>query len=109
MAKCALCGVMITSENDSQEHVIPRSIGGRKTISGFLCRPCNNRSGQTWDAALAEQLNPLSLLFRIKREGSSIPSQVFNMSDGSQIEYHHDAPMTPADPEYSEIKNETGV
>ena len=65
---CALCNVEIAEQNDSKEHIIPNSIGGRKKVKGFICKDCNNKSGREWDDALAQQFNPLSLLLGIKRE-----------------------------------------
>ena len=55
MPSCALCEIAITAESDSDEHLIPNALGGRRKVSGFLCRDCNSRTGETWDAALAEQ------------------------------------------------------
>ena len=51
---CALCGVLITEENNSKEHIIPNAIGGKKKISNFICEECNNRSGNEWESDLTE-------------------------------------------------------
>jgi HNH endonuclease len=40
MRACALCETTITAENDSDEHLIPNALGGRRKASGFLCRAC---------------------------------------------------------------------
>ncbi len=81
---CALCGVSITDSNSTKEHLIPNSIGGRKTVSDFICNSCNNIAGQEWDSELAKQLNPWALFFCINRERGEVPSQVFETieSDG---------------------------
>ncbi|WP_298355156.1 HNH endonuclease [Rhodoblastus sp.] len=73
MVRCAICDTEITAENDSLEHLIPNALGGRRKISGFICRDCNSSTGETWDAALAAQLAPLSLLFDISRERGDPP------------------------------------
>jgi 5-methylcytosine-specific restriction endonuclease McrA len=57
--KCILCSVEITDENDSREHLIQHSIGGRKRIRGVLCNTCNSTAGDDWDAEFARQLQPL--------------------------------------------------
>jgi hypothetical protein len=70
---CALCDTPITSSNDSAEHLIQNAIGGTRTINGFICKPCNDGTGQNWDAELAAQLNGLCHIFAIKRDRGSIP------------------------------------
>jgi hypothetical protein len=91
---CFLCDIEIDHHNDSQEHVIPRAIGGRLTVSGFICRSCNSHSGEKWDSALAAQLNPLSLLLRIQRQGGNVPAQNFKTTTGQEIKLHHDGNMS---------------
>jgi hypothetical protein len=49
-------------------------LGGRRKVKGFLCRKCNNAAGKKWDAELARQLLPLSLIFDISRERGESPS-----------------------------------
>ena len=45
-----LCETSITAENDSDEHLIPNALGGRRKVSGFLHRDCNSRTGEASDA-----------------------------------------------------------
>ena len=89
-SSCVLCDVKLTNSNDSKEHIIPNSIGGRKKISGFICRDCNAKCGETWDGAPAEQLNPLCLLLKIKRDRGDAPSQNFETTGGERIRLRHD-------------------
>jgi len=98
-----LCNDIITKENDSEEHIIPNAIGGKRKVTGFICSNCNVKSGESWDAELARQLNPLSLFFGITRERGFVPSQLIERSDGEQIIYHSDGRMTIAKPIYNEI------
>jgi len=46
---CWLCDGQLTI---SREHVIPRSMGGKKTVVGFICERCNNETGHKWDVAV---------------------------------------------------------
>ena len=85
MSNCALCGTPLTAENDSREHIILNAIGGRRAVSGFICAPCNNKSGHSWDAALAKQLNPFSLLFHVARQDGEPPAQIFPTRSGKNI------------------------
>lgn len=66
---CAICGKEITASDNSEEHIIPASLGGRRTVSDFLHGHCNNEAGATWDGELAKQLQPLILNFGVKRQG----------------------------------------
>lgn len=70
---CALCNTALTKANSSKEHLILNAIGGRRKISGFLCANCNSSTGEDWDAALAEQLNPFSVFLGIQRERGTPP------------------------------------
>lgn len=100
--KCVLCDVNIREDNDTEEHIIPNSIGGRKKVKGFICNTCNRKSGDSWETALAKQLNPLSLFFRISRERGVAPQQVFSTSSGDSLVLKHDGSMTLPKPCYSE-------
>ena len=94
------CGNHLTKDTSPQEHVIPNAIGGRKTVVGFICNSCNHRTGGKWDAELARQLNPLSLLLRIKRQRKGVPPQVFPTSSGKGMQLHADGRMTIAKPSH---------
>jgi hypothetical protein len=84
-AVCAICDTLITPENDSREHIILNALGGRRTVPQFICKPCNNTTGHSWDAALAKQLNPLSLFFHVLRQDGSSPAQDFPIVGGGMI------------------------
>lgn len=94
MKCCFHCDDDIGDHNDSEEHIIPRAIGGRLTVSGFICRSCNSRTGEKWDSPLAAQLNPLSLLLQIQRQGGDVPAQKFKTITGQEIKLHHDGSMS---------------
>ena len=57
---CALCDAELAGSALSFEHVIPESLGGRKSTDKVLCRDCNSRTGHEWDAQLAKQLLPFA-------------------------------------------------
>ena len=104
-AQCALCRKVVTSDNSSAEHIIPNAVGGRKRVVGFLCRACNSESGSTWDAELARQLNPLSLLLGITRQSGDVPSQTFQTYSGGSLRVSADGTRTPTKPRI-EVTNE---
>lgn len=101
-AKCALCDVEITKENDTKEHLIPNAIGGRKKVKGFICESCNNASGDDWESELARQLNPLSLFFGISRERGNAPPQLFETTGGDKLKLNVDGSMDLEKPLYTE-------
>lgn len=107
--KCALCDVEITEENDTKEHLIPNSIGGRKKVKGFICENCNNASGDDWESELAKQLNPLSLFFGISRERGEAPPQLFETTGGDKLKLNVDGSMDIEKPLYSESPLESGA
>lgn len=99
---CSLCEINITTENDSREHVIPNSIGGRRKIKGFLCRNCNSTTGDEWDTELSKQLNPLCLIFFIQRERGNPPSQTFTTTEGRSLTLHSKGGMSPSKVSFEE-------
>jgi len=109
MSTCVLCDDPITPENDSKEHIIPNAIGGRKKVTGFICKGCNNTTGDQWEAELAKQLNPLSLLLSIKRERKNPHSQVFSTTGDEQYKLNHDGSMELPRPLYQTTAIEKGV
>ena len=59
---CVLCSAELVSLNRSWEHVLPESLGGKLRTDYVLCKSCNSRTGHDWDAVLARQLLPFSLM-----------------------------------------------
>lgn len=106
---CAICEKPILKHNDSNEHILPNAIGGRKKITGFICKVCNNSSGDAWEADLAQQLNPLSLLFDIKRDRGTPPAQLFQTTGGDSYKLHSDGTMSLPRPTYNTHTIENGV
>lgn len=92
--RCILCDAEISADNDTAEHIIPQAIGGRRTISGFICAACNNSTGSTWEKKLAEQLGDLSLILSIKRQRGEVPGRVVETESGRKLFYNSDGSMT---------------
>lgn len=90
---CAICGQNFQNVQDSNEHIIPNAVGGRKKIKQFICVDCNSKTGREWDAELAKQLEPMSLYLRIKRERGEIRPQIFSTSKGQTIRLKNDGTM----------------
>ena len=74
--------------NDSGEHVIPNALGGKCRVRGFICDPCNKKTGSEWEAPLTKALERFSVLFGVPRRhrGSVQPAQFdmarYSLADG---------------------------
>jgi len=91
---CAICGQEIAPADETEEHILPGAIGGRRIVRGFLHDGCNHRSGHTWDAELEKQLRPLALHFGVKRQRgrtlrmaiTTTAGETFLLNSGGQLE-----------------------
>lgn len=109
MTVCIVCGSPIAVVNDSREHIIPNAIGGRRKISGFICRACNGGTGYSWDAELARQLNALCLFFDIARERGESPREVVQTSTGEKYVMRSGGGFSLEKPRYSTVPTDGGV
>ena len=83
--ECMSGGHAVTDANDSREHIIPNSIGGRRKTKRFLCETCNHKYGTSWDAELASQLNGLCHFFEVKRERGEPPPESVTTTAGESL------------------------
>ena len=83
---CWICNRTFSGAIESEEHLIPNAIGGRKTVHYFICSDCNNGTGERWDSALADQLNYFGILFDIKRQRGKVPSMRLKTAGGKIVE-----------------------
>lgn len=91
---CFNCGDELTDENRTIEHIILDSIGGRLKSSRVLCIACNSHFGDTFDAALANQMKFFTAHLQVRREKGGIPRLKGGVgADGT--EYYLDGGDTP--------------
>lgn len=98
--KCVLCSTILVKGlegNDSEEHIIPNSIGGRKVITGFICGSCNSKAGDHGEADLARQLNWWSLTIGIKRQRNKPPAMDVIMVGGGKVRLKPDGSIESAE------------
>lgn len=65
---CYICYTEITSQNETDEHIIINAAGGRLKSKELICEKCHR--SEYWeeiDTALAKQLNALSNMLMVKR------------------------------------------
>ena len=89
LAKCWLCNVSIDDSLRHEEHIIPRSLGGRKTVTDFICKKCNNDTGSKWDEPLLESVRALVSIACAGPPGKGRPSQ-WLMAGGKPINQYPD-------------------
>ncbi|QEC44449.1 HNH endonuclease [Pseudobacter ginsenosidimutans] len=53
---CYNCGATLNRKTRSAEHILPRSIGGKRIAYNLLCKSCNEQFGRTIDNELASRL-----------------------------------------------------
>jgi hypothetical protein len=54
MADCKGCGLPLTPENDSDAHMIPKTLGGRLAPLGIICQTCNTKLNEAPDFELID-------------------------------------------------------
>ena len=94
---CALCQTPFTKDNSTKEHVILNAIGGRKKVRDFICKSCNDKTGEKWDSALASQLQSFCTMLDIARErGDNRPLSVETLS-GRKVIWNPDGSFNDAE------------
>ncbi len=106
---CALCEQQIDIANDSREHIIPHSIGGRRKIRSFICIDCNSCSGDSWDAAIWEQFSHLAMMHGVDRERGAPPNIKIQTIDGESYLLLPDGSMTISSATYRAEHSENGL
>lgn len=91
---CALCDELFEIRGDSKEHIIPNSLGGRKKVSGFICRSCNSLAGETWDAEIWRQFSHIAMIHGVERDRAGPPSIAIQTIDGAEYSLLADGTMT---------------
>jgi hypothetical protein len=103
--QCALCTAQITPEIDSGEHILLQALGGRKEVTGFICKPCNSKTGDSWDVELTNQLAHISIMHGVDRQRSGdLPSIKVKTAAGGELLMHADGSMTPVDPSFKKLR-----
>lgn len=65
---CYFCGQILSRENESVEHIIPNSIGGKLKSKKLLCKDCNSKLGEKYDSEVSKMYNPSALFSRVKKD-----------------------------------------
>ncbi|HGO6126871.1 TPA: HNH endonuclease, partial [Burkholderia cepacia] len=106
---CPLCDDPIALKGDSSEHIIPNSIGGRRTIRGFICKDCNSRTGDSWDAEIWRQFSHVAMMHGVDRDRGEPPSMQIQTVDGNRYLLLPDGRMTIERPIFSAVDGERGT
>lgn len=65
---CYVCKIELTKDNETEEHILLNSIGGRLKSKKIICKGCNSMFGSDIDHQLSKQLNPIANLLDIRRD-----------------------------------------
>jgi len=106
---CVICLCDIDPSNDSDEHIIPASVGGKLKRRGVLCRSCNNAAGEEWDAELARQLNFFSVAFDVSRDRGPAPAEKVKTESGGELLLHPGRSMTAVRPSFKSSPVSGGI
>lgn len=103
---CYRCKKPLTQENQSEEHLIPNSVGGHTISKNLLCINCNSILGRL-DAGLAKQLNVFMVLLNPKRDhGKTPPISATNLMKNEEVYLNADKTEIGKHPKY--LKNDDG-
>jgi hypothetical protein len=80
---------------DSGEHIVPNSIGGHRKVRGFICKDCNSRTGEEWDAELWRQFQHIALMHGIHRDRGNVPAIPVQTESGKQLMLLPDGSLMP--------------
>lgn len=86
MNKCYYCQTTISEKNSSQEHVIPRCLGGRQVSRTLLCKKCNNELGHLLDSKFDKHLDIFFTCLNIPTQQKKPRRKILGLTNGSQIE-----------------------
>ena len=70
MNNCYLCRQVLSKENESVEHIIPNSIGGRLKSKKLLCKKCNSKLGTEYDSEVSKMFNASMIIFGVKKDNN---------------------------------------
>ena len=103
---CAFCRTPLTKSNRTREHIIPNAIGGHKKIRNFICKRCNDKTGEKWDSELASQLRALCTMLDIKRDRDNNRQLSVETISGRKLTLNSDGSLT--NPEVTVDKSTVG-
>ena len=95
---CALCQTLLTRDNNTREHVIPNALGGRKKVRNFICKRCNDKTGEKWDSEITIQLQALCTMLNIARERGDNQSLSVETVSRRKLTWNPDGSLTIARP-----------
>lgn len=105
---CALCNEPFSIVGNSGEHIVPNSIGGHRKVRGFICKDCNSRTGDRWDAELWRQFQHIALMHGIERDRGNVPAIPVQTSSGKQLMLLPDGSLMPRRITFEKVANPAG-
>ncbi len=72
MASCVYCDQQFAPEDTTEEHLVLRALGGKRSSRSIVCSACNNRLGAEIDRSLPEALELVRAIVGIPRDDPPI-------------------------------------
>jgi len=85
--RCYSCSEPITKENESEEHIINNSLGGRLKSPRLLCIDCNSGYGDTIDAELEQQIGMFTDHLGIKKQRKGGSPRLKMTAEDGEVKY----------------------
>ena len=98
---CRGCGLALTSETDSEAHVIPNALGGRLKPRGILCRTCNGQLDRLADNPLVEAFGDWPTLLNFPRDRGEHPPKLIETREGRRVRLEADGSLRRTDVLYT--------
>lgn len=99
MDRCYYCKITINENNCSQEHVIPRCLGGKDISRSLLCKECNNKLGHQVDSKFDKHLDIFFTCLGISTQQKKPRKKIIELTNGKQIELNSQIGFTRHKPE----------
>jgi hypothetical protein len=97
---CRGCGCALTSNNDSEAHIIPNALGGRLKPKGILCAACNTELDKLADNPLVEAFGAWPTLLDLPRDRGRNPPKTVVSETGLRVRVGIEGPYTVQDVQY---------
>ncbi|WP_411824675.1 HNH endonuclease [Leptospira sp. 'Mane'] len=68
MQKCINCNINLSNITNSEEHILPHSIGWKTAVTGIFCKECNEKFGKSIDHAMFENFRFPATVLNVYRE-----------------------------------------
>lgn len=106
---CCGCGCALTSNNNSEAHIIPNALGGRLKPKGIFCAVCNTELDELADNPLVEAFEAWPTLLDPPRDRGRNPPKTVVSETGLRVRVEIEGPYTVQDVQYEKQPPDGGA